>query len=64
MKYLESYVMVWKLTDRAYKRFLRDVAAGKPWDVNDYGKMFHTIDQNITDFDADQAKGLLEYGKD
>jgi hypothetical protein len=60
MKYVDSYGAVWRLSDRAYKRFLRDVAAGKTWDINDYGKLHCSVSQNITDIDREQATSLLK----
>ena len=61
MKYVSCYGGVWKLSDRSYRRFLRNAAAGKEWSLNDYGKMVAPhVDVNVTDMTAEDAKQLLK----
>ena len=60
MIYLESYGAIWKLTARAYQRFLRSVAKGEPWDLDDYGKRVADNPIPVTDLDGDKAEELLK----
>lgn len=59
MKYLTSYGGVWQLSERNYKRLIKDAASGREWDVNKYGKQVCNQIINITDMDVEQARLLL-----
>lgn len=60
MIYLESYGAIWKLTSRAYVRFLRAVAKGEPWDLDDYGKRIANDFTPVTDLSEEQAAQMLK----
>ena len=59
MKIVSYFRGVWKLTDKRYKEMLADVAAGKTWNLDSYGKQIGQIDLNALDLDARLAKELL-----
>lgn len=59
MKMVTCMGGIWKLSDRAYRRFLKDLAAGKESDLNDYGKMVGSDAIDVTDLTADGAKEIL-----
>lgn len=60
MQYLTSYGAVWRLTNSAYVRFVKDVAEAKTednqWDLNDYGTQIIGNLINVTDFDQQAAR--------
>lgn len=58
MQYLTSYGAVWKLTNSAYVRFVKDVAGCKDnnWNLNDYGTKVIDNLINVTDFDQQAAR--------
>ena len=59
MKIVSYFRGVWKLTDKRYKELLTDVADGKTWNLDSYGKQIGQIDLNALDLDAALAKELL-----
>lgn len=59
VKLLSSYGGVWKLSNAAYKRFLKAVIDGKEWDLNVYGKFLGHV-ESVTDITAEQAQELLD----
>lgn len=59
MRYLTSYGRIWRVTERNYKRFLKDVADGKLWDLDDYGKPIGDA-ISVTDIDCEQAEDMLK----
>lgn len=60
MQFVSCYGGIWRLSDRAFKRFLKNAAAGQPWNLNDYGKMVvPQTDMNATDLTAEQAQEIL-----
>ena len=59
MKIVSCYGGLWKLSNKQYAKLLADVAAGKTFDLDAYGKQFGQIDLNALDLDARLAKELL-----
>ena len=63
MKLASSFGGVWKMSDAAYKRLLKDVIAGKEWNFNDYGKYIGEV-VNLSDLDEKEAQWRLkEFGE-
>lgn len=60
MKLVTCMGGVWKLSDRNYKRYLRQVASGKEWNLNDFGRNLGFIDLNVTDIEPEAAQDLLK----
>lgn len=59
MKYLDCFGGVWKLSERSYRRFLRNAAEGKDWNLNDYGRMIAANTIHVTDLTAEMARELI-----
>lgn len=59
MKYINVMGGVWRLSNRAYRRLLRDAAAGEEWDADDYGKRICPYAEQFTDLTPEQAKAML-----
>ena len=59
MKIVSCYGGLWKLSNKQYAKLLADVAAGKTFDLDAYGKQFGQIDLNATDLDAVYARELI-----
>ena len=61
MQYLQSYGCVWRLTNMAYKKFLKDVSAGIHWDLDTYGDRVVTELRPVIDITPEQAAADLKY---
>ena len=50
----------YRVSERNYKRFLKDVAAGKDWNLEDYGKEVGSRTEQVTDITAEEAQAKLD----
>lgn len=64
--YVQQYDRVWSLNPLAWSQFLENGAAGKPYDLDNYGRrikrapawehVHHPLDWKPTDFIAEQQR--------
>ncbi len=52
--------LVYRFTQRNWRRFLKAVAAGNEPEYGQYGRLMLQIDYVTTDLDAEGAEGLLK----
>jgi hypothetical protein len=57
--YAESYGMVYRFSQRNWKRALQEYVAGTDVIFSHYGRCMFVIDHHVTDFDLEIAKELL-----
>lgn len=60
MRYVNWFGMLWRMSDRNFKRYLRRGAAGKGWDLDDFGTHVGSIDFHSTDANQQSFEDKLE----
>ncbi len=58
MRYVTCMGELWRLSERAYRRMLKDTVDGCAADLSGYGKRLGLV-KNVTDLNAEEAEYLL-----
>lgn len=59
MKYVTHMNELFHLSDRAYKKLIRDISEGVMHDPANYGKSLGVIEADITDMQEEEAQDIL-----
>lgn len=52
--------MLWRMTERNYKRLIKRIAADEPWGLNDFGTYVGDLEFDVTDATAEDAQDKLD----
>lgn len=55
---------VWRLSDRAYKKVLKQIVNNEDFDLDKEGKFIGDFAKDVTDMDAEEAQMILDDLKD
>jgi hypothetical protein len=55
---VENMGMVWRVSDRSYRKLLRAIACDEPWDMDSLGKYLGTVER-VSDLSAEEADDRL-----
>jgi hypothetical protein len=60
MKIVTNMGYVYRLSEKAYRRVLRQISQDKNIDLDKEGTLLGCIESDVTDLSAEEAKDLLE----
>lgn len=51
---------IYRVSDRAYRRILKQIVAEENYDLDKEGKFIGYFERNLTDMDAEEAQSILD----